>query len=197
MHVSRRFSYGKRKKSYGSGKIVMEMSNIMVLNARPELVKNVLLYSLLFKQCGTAEGRSDIIQQLILDHIHGDNEPGALSSCLLLWPSILESTLLEGPEGIHYFIDREGKDACLLYDVDLKESGASKLDAALVEYAKRLDQLIMATFIWLKPGIRCPKNSSSLPRRRWPGPPTSSAIRKQAPDSSGPLSVDWLGITIR
>jgi len=135
----------------------MEMSNIMVLRKRPELVKNIPLYALLFKQCGTAEKRSDAIEQLIIDYIYGDNESGALELLQLLWPSILEATLLEGPEGLRFFAVTEGKDACLLYSLDLSKSGAPKLDKALFKYAERLDRLVLTTFVWLKPGIRVPE----------------------------------------
>jgi hypothetical protein len=134
----------------------MEMNNIMVLNQRPVVVKNIPLYSLLFKQCPSAQKRVEAISQLILDYIYGENEAGALEVLSLLWPSILEMTVL-GADSLRLFTVMEGKDAHTLYSLDLNKKGAVKLDEALLAYAKCLDDLVLKTFAWLKPGIRVPE----------------------------------------
>jgi len=146
----------EKKEAHGPGKLVMEMNNIMVLNERPVVVQNIPLYSLLFKQCPSAEKRVEAICQLIIDYIYGKNEKGALESLELLWPSILESTVLEGLGGLRLFV-KEGKDAQILYSLDLSKTGAAQLDTALLQYATRLDNLITTTFAWLKSGLLVPE----------------------------------------
>ena len=74
----------------------------------------------------------------------------------LLWPSILESTVLEGPDGLRLFV-KEGENAQILYHLDLSKADATKLDVALISYAKCLDNLILTTFAWLKPGLLVPE----------------------------------------
>src|ERR1035437_243615 len=134
----------------------MEISNIMVLNARPGVIKNIPLHSLLFRQCPSARERVDIVFQLIIDYIYGENEEGALESLGLLWPSILETTVL-GSDGLRPFTAIKGKEAATLYSLDLSKEGAAKLDAALLMYAKHLDDLILRTFAWLKSGLKVPE----------------------------------------
>lgn len=148
----------EKKGVYGPRKIVMEMSNIMVLHRRPSLVKNIPLFALLFKQCGTNEKRQDALEQLILDYIADQNEGGAMEVFPLVWPNILEGILIEGSEdGRRYFPVKEGKDAFVLYNLDLSKSGAVDLDRVLIKYTERLDYLILTTFCRLKNGATVPE----------------------------------------
>lgn len=147
----------EKKEVYGPRKLVMEMNNIMVLNARPGVIKNIPLYSLLFKQCPSAQKRIEAISQLIIDYIYGENEAGAIDVLSLLWPSILESTILGGPDGLRLFTVMEEKDTHTLYSLDLSKKGTVKLDEALLMYTKHLDDLILRTFAWLKPGLKVPE----------------------------------------
>ena len=152
----------EKKGVYGPRKLVMEMSNILVLDKNPELVKNVLLRSLLFKQCQTKEQRLCAIEELILDYIRSDNEVEAMKIFHLMWPCILEMTLLEDSDPTRYFKIKQGKEAFQLYSVDLSKTGAASLDDALIRYARRLDYLILSTFTRLKHGARVPEEFIEL-----------------------------------
>lgn len=148
----------EKKEAHGPRKLVMEMNNIMVLDKMPELVKNVPLYTLLFKHCETAERRVNVIIQLIIDYIYHSNEEGAIEALRLLWPSILELVLFWKPGGL-IFADKyfpNNRDYTY-YNLDLSTEDTLMLDDALFKYARTLDQLILTTLAYLKPGIQVPE----------------------------------------
>jgi len=147
----------EKKGVHGPRKLVMEMSNILTLDNRLEIRKNIPLFTLLFKQCGTNEKRQDALEQLVLDYIVGQNEAGAMEILPLLWPNLLEGILLKDLEGVTLNCVKEGKDTFTLYSVKLSKVGATRLDEALVKYSKRLDYLVLNTFTRLKTGDPVPE----------------------------------------